>query len=91
MDRGTSRIDSKISHSKKDCLNGVDTSGKDGLANFDIPTLLREGILAWSYDGGLPSDCEDPSDLLDEKTAVWAANEIVAITRPPTEEEEGKS
>ena len=61
------------------------------ISNFDVDTLLKEGIIAWSYDEKLPSDYDNPSEGLDERTARWAAIEIVNITRPPTEEEEGNS
>lgn len=61
------------------------------VSNYDIGILLKEGIVAWSYDGGLPSDGTNPTEMLDEKTARWAANNVIAITRPPTEEEEKNS
>ncbi len=61
------------------------------ISNFDVPTLLRKAIVAWSYDSQLPSEYENPADGLDERTAMWAADEIVLITRPPTKEEEGES
>ena len=61
------------------------------ISNFDMAILLKEGLVAWSYDDKLPTDYEeDPTELLDERTAVWAAQEIISITRPPTEVEVGE-
>ncbi len=61
------------------------------LDNFDIPTLLVEGIMSWSYEESAPGEFENPADGLDERTARWAATTIVELTRPPTEEEEGEA
>lgn len=58
------------------------------ISNYDVPTLLRLGIAGWSYKVKLGND---PSDQLDSKTAEWAAQEILDLTRPPSEEELGNS
>ncbi len=73
---------------KKKALRGLDEL-EYHISQFDETVLLREGVISWSYDGGLPHDCQDPSELLDEKTARWAAQEVVSLTRPPDSEEEG--
>lgn len=65
------------------------------ISNFDISVLLKEGIVAWSYGRDTSTDEEvaeatvpdDPTEVLDERTAIWAAKEIIAITRPPSDEE----
>ena len=55
-----------------------DTSGSmDPLALHDMATLLRKGIVAWSY-GGVPVNAENIGRL-DEKTATWAARAILGI------------
>lgn len=56
--------------------------------NFDLEALLEEGIAGWSYDAALTPDS---IESLDERTAVWAAQQIIDLTRPPTEEEEKNS
>ncbi len=61
------------------------------ISNFDVPELLKASIVAWSYDEKLPSEYDNPGDGLDERTAHWAAEEIVLLTRPATEEEEGEA
>jgi hypothetical protein len=69
------------------------------ISNFKEDELLGAGVVGWSYDVPVPSkktaveddDPTNPADVLDEITARWAAEQVVFITRPPTEEEEGKS
>ena len=46
------------------------------LGGYDIGVLLRHGIVAWSY-----GETVTP-DELDERTAQWAAREIVALSVP---------
>lgn len=57
-------------------------------SSFDTEILLVAGITSWSYE-------EDVSivniEKLDERTAVWAAQAIIDLTKPPTEEEEKNS
>lgn len=53
-----------------------DKAAADRLAAYDVPTLLRHGIVAWSY-----GDAVTPDDL-DAKTADWAAREILALSMP---------
>ena len=48
----------------------------DPLAGYDIGVLLRYGIVAWSY-----GETVTP-DELDDRTAQWAAREIVALAVP---------
>ena len=52
----------------------IDNSAPPG--SFDVPTLLKYGIVAWSYGD------EVTPDELDERTAIWAACEIVALSVP---------
>ena len=49
---------------------------EDPLLNFDVQTLLRRGVSAWSYGDKVTTDD------LDERTAQWAAREILALTLP---------
>ena len=58
------------------------------ISNYDIETLLSLGIAGWSYEDPLT---EDNIGELDEKTAVWAAQQIIDMTRPPDEDEEKNS
>lgn len=55
----------------------------DPAARYDRATLLRAGIAAWSYEGAVDGDD------LDERTAEWAAREIVRLAFP-TEKDLGK-
>ena len=48
----------------------------DPLAGYDVGVLLRYGIVAWSY-----GETVTP-DELDDRTAQWAAREIVAMAVP---------
>jgi len=58
------------------------------VVNFDLETLLGFGIAEWSYEEELSSST---IEQLDERTAVWAAQEIIDLTKPPSEEEEKNS
>ena len=48
----------------------------DPLAGYDVGVLLRYGIVAWSY-----GETVTP-DELDDRTAQWAAREILAMAVP---------
>ena len=52
------------------------TQQADALNAYDIGVLLRHGIAAWSY------GAEVTADDLDERTAQWAAREILAFSLP---------
>jgi len=58
------------------------------VSNYDMETLLFHGVASWSYEE--PVTPEALSDL-DERTAVWAAQAIIDLTKPPSEEEEKNS
>lgn len=58
------------------------------VVNFDIGLLLEAGITTWSYEEKL---CKENIEQLDERTAMWAAQKIIDITKPPSEEEEKNS
>jgi len=55
---------------------------------FDTEQLLLDGVKAWSYEGDVTSDALSG---LDEKTAVWAKQAIIDLTKPPSEDEVKKS
>jgi|TARA_R110000824_G_scaffold132891_1_gene295454 hypothetical protein len=52
--------------------------------SYDMETLLRKSIIAWSYDG--KPTVERIQDL-DARTAKWIAQEIYERNKPDTEEE----
>jgi hypothetical protein len=52
----------------------------DPLAAYDIDTLIRAGIVGWSYYQGKPK-VED-IDSLDDATQEWAATEILKMSKP---------
>ena len=58
-------------------------------SNFDAAVLLHESLMAWSYRDGddKPLGIEEAGSLITESTMVWAADRIIAISRPPTEAE----
>jgi hypothetical protein len=58
------------------------------LSAFDIETLLFHGIATWSYDAEI--NAETIAEL-DERTATWAAETIIELTKPPDEDEQKKS
>ena len=51
---------------------------------FEQRVLLTKGIVGWSY---APPVDADAIDTLDAQTAEWAANEILSVSKPKTEEE----
>jgi hypothetical protein len=53
-------------------------------AKYDISTVLKFGIVRWSYDAAV----KDNIDLLDDETAQWAFKEILNMNKPRTDEEE---
>ncbi|MEE9359073.1 MAG: hypothetical protein V3U85_01180 [Hyphomicrobium sp.] len=56
---------------------------------FDTPMLLSFGIDSWSYGDGKATN--EKIETLDERTAVWAKQEIINMTKPPSEEEQKKA
>jgi hypothetical protein len=85
----------------------VKTLGKDGMAavkevtaeqiaafkanpaaSYDPGVLMRSAVTAWSYsDKPTPEQIDD----LDPDTASWLVDEIVALSRPPRDEEAAKN
>ena len=65
------------------------------LDSFEIGALLKRGIKEWTLEQPPYLDTEDhdrdPTDQLDEERAVWAAEQIIEMNRPRTEEQEKKS
>jgi len=60
----------------------------DPLKDYDQGSLLRAGIVSWSYEAEVTPD---NIDALDERTARWCAEAIVAYTKGDrTEEERGE-
>lgn len=57
---------------------------KPKAASYDRAAVLRKGIVRWSYDEKV---APDNIDMLDEETAAWAVEQILALGRPRTEEE----
>lgn len=58
------------------------------ISNFDEDVLINSSVLSWSYD--IPrEEVQKLEEVLDEGTCRWAAETVVALTRPMTEEEEG--
>ena len=55
----------------------------DPAASYDRSLVLEFGIVDWSYKEKLPKAVDD----LDEITAVWAAEQILAFSSPASEEE----
>ena len=56
---------------------------RDPLQLYDMATVLRAGIAAWSYEAEVTPEALDSLDVL---TAEWAAREILAPALPPSEE-----
>jgi hypothetical protein len=54
-------------------------------SQFDTQVILDYGITEWSYDA---EKNMETIGLLDERTAVWAKERIIDLTKPPTEEEQ---
>ena len=48
----------------------------DPLSAYDVQTILRHGVTAWSYEGALDVSA------FDEPTAKWAAGEILRLAVP---------
>lgn len=53
------------------------------ITNYDRDTLLKEGIISWTYDAKLPVGTDD----LDEPTAKFLAETIFEYSRPETKVE----
>jgi hypothetical protein len=56
----------------------VEDGAEDRLVGYDIGSLLRGGIVGWSYGAFNVAQIED----LDEQTAEWAARELLAMSQP---------
>jgi len=58
------------------------------LQQYDIETLVRSGIVAWSYEMRLtPENIAE----LDSETREWAAREILKLTEESQEERKSKA
>jgi len=69
---------------KEDRLRQLEKRQQYHISTFDLETLLSHGIVAWSY-----AEKPTPENIaeLDERTATWAAEQIIELTRPPDEDE----
>ena len=59
---------------------------KYNASNYDTGTLLRAGVVDWSYengDGEAVAVTDETLANLDEATAGWACETILDITKPP--------
>lgn len=56
---------------------------------YDTGVLLRAGIVKWSYSDGKPTP--DQIDDLDEDTATWAREQILALSVPERSEADQKN
>lgn len=62
----------------------AEESRADPLADYDIETLLRAGIIGWSYEEKLtPQAIEE----LDETVRRWAAEELLKMSIPTEADE----
>lgn len=55
-------------------------------SQFDTGTLLKAGVVDWNITNGSGDDVpvtDETLEQLDEATAVFLVEEIIAITRPP--------
>lgn len=59
-------------------LNGGAPVVEDRLTSYDIGSLLRSGIVSWSYGAFSADQIED----LDEQTAKFAARELLRMSLP---------
>ncbi len=57
---------------------------QEAVPNYDRSTVLKLGIAGWSYDAEVTPE---NIDCLDEQTAAWAYDEIMAMSKPRPEEE----
>jgi len=60
-----------------------DKEREEQATGYDKLTVLRLGLIGWSYDVKLSPES---IDLLDEETAEFAYREILALSNPRTEE-----
>lgn len=54
--------------------------------NVDHGIVLKEGLTDSSFD--VPEDADDPSEFIDNANTVRLVKEIIALTRPPSREQE---
>jgi hypothetical protein len=59
---------------------------RDPMMVFDRQTVLRKGVLAWSYDRPVGPDAGpeglEALDDLDERTAAWLAEQVIRLSDP---------
>ena len=70
-----------------DPVERVTQASDDPLDDYDLGTLLKHGLVTWSYERDLS---EQTKALLDDRTAKWLGREIVALNSW-SEEEVGNS
>ena len=78
------RSSNKVEDEKIDD-DGAEKKGRGAaFESYDMETLLRKAIIAWSYEG---KPTVDRIQDLDARTAKWIAREIYERNKPDTEEE----
>ena len=63
-----------------DKIKKIQDAQEADITNYDRDTLLKTGIVSWSYDAKLP----DGTDELDEASAKFLAETIFNFSRPET-------
>lgn len=66
-----------------DKIKQIQEAQEANISNYDRDTLLKEGIVSWTYDAKLPKGTDD----LDEATAKFLAEAIFEYSRPETKAE----
>ena len=69
---------------KEERLRQLEKRQQYHVSAFALETLLRHGIHAWSYDEKIN---DETIAELDERTAIWAAEQIIELCKPPDENE----
>jgi len=62
----------------------VEKASKDPLLKFDVPTLLKYGVKAWTYEDAITDEALDD---LDKDTAEHLAREVLRLSAPKLFEE----
>lgn len=75
---------------RDDIPQAIREAMRDPLTDYDRATVLRYGIVGWSYSDDSGDELAARTVDLDEDTAVWAAHEIIDRSRL-SDEKRGKS
>lgn len=66
-----------------DKIKKIQDAQEADVTNYDRDTLLKLGLVSWTYEPKLP----EGTDQLDEPTAKFLAEQIFQFSRPETKEE----